>query len=81
MLTDVKYEEITDQGLIIRTKEGGKQILEADTVITALPLSPNTEFIKAMEEVVPELYPIGDCNEPGLIKDAIAAGARVGHTI
>ena len=54
---------------------------KADTVITASPLSPNTKFIQAMEEMVPEIYPIGDCNEPGLIKDAIAAGARVGHTI
>jgi 2,4-dienoyl-CoA reductase (NADPH2) len=81
MLTEVKYEEVTDQGLVISTKEGERQILEADTVITASPLSPNTEFIQAMEEMVPEIYPIGDCNEPGLIKDAIAAGARVGHTI
>ena len=81
MLSDVTYEEVTDHGLVIRTKEGEKQTLEADTIITALPLSPNNEFIKIMEEMIPEVYPIGDCNNPGLIKDAIAAGARVGHTI
>ena len=58
-----------------------KQILKADTVITASPLSPNIKFFTAMEGMVPEIFPIGDCNEPGLIKDAIAAGARIAYTI
>ena len=80
-----QIEEIVVTGSAIKradlTEALPIQVLEADTVITALPLIPNTAFITAIEAMVPEVYCIGDCNKPGLIKDAIAAGARVGHTI
>ena len=39
-----------------------------------LPLRPNAELQQALEGAVPELYSIGDCEEPGLIIDAVAAG-------
>jgi 2,4-dienoyl-CoA reductase (NADPH2) len=81
MMTGVKYEEITDKGLIITTKDGRKQTIEADTIVTALPLLPNNEFLKVLKGVVPEIYAIGDCNEPRLIVDAIADGSRVGRAI
>ena len=49
MLTEAKLEEITDKGLTIITKEGVRQTITADTIIPALPLTPNTEIIRAME--------------------------------
>jgi 2,4-dienoyl-CoA reductase (NADPH2) len=79
MLPGVKYEEVTDKGLVIITKEGKKQTIEADTVVTALPLLPNSELVEALDGVVPEVYAIGDCKDPHLIVDAIADGARVGR--
>ncbi len=81
MLTDVKYKEITDKHLEITIKKGETQILQADTIVTASPMKPSSELVKKMERSVPEIYSIGDCNEPGLIIDAVAAGARVGHAI
>ncbi len=81
MFSGVKYEEITDKGLTITDKEGKKQTLEADTIVTALPLKPNTEFIKSLEGVVSEVHAIGDCREPHLIVDAIAEGARIARVI
>jgi 2,4-dienoyl-CoA reductase (NADPH2) len=77
MLPGVTYEEITDKGLTITTKEGKKQTLEADTIVTALPLLPNTELLKELDGIVPEVYAIGDCKDPHLIVDAIADGARI----
>jgi 2,4-dienoyl-CoA reductase (NADPH2) len=77
MLPGVKYEEITDTGLTITTQEGEKQTLEADTIVTALPLLPNTELLKELDGIVPEVYAIGDCKDPHLIVDAIADGARI----
>jgi len=81
MMTGVKYEEITDKGLVIINKEGRKQNIEADTIVTATPLTPDAELLKGLEGKVIEIYPIGDCREPGLIIDAIADGTRVAHTI
>jgi 2,4-dienoyl-CoA reductase (NADPH2) len=81
MLPGVKYEEITDKGLIITTKKRGKQTIEADTIVTAMPLQPNTEFIKSLKGSVPKVYAIGDCREPHLIIDAIADGSRIARAI
>ena len=81
MLSGVKYEEITDKGLIIITKEKKKKNIEADTIVTALPLRPHTEILKEFDGIVPEVYAIGDCKEPHLIVDAIAEGSRIARAI
>jgi 2,4-dienoyl-CoA reductase (NADPH2) len=81
MMAGVKYEEITDKGLTITTKEGKKQTIEADTIVTALPLQPNTELLKSLKGSVPEVYAIGDCKEPNLTVDAIADGSRIARAI
>jgi 2,4-dienoyl-CoA reductase (NADPH2) len=77
MLPGVRYEEISDQGLVITTKEGKEQTLEADTIVTALPLLPNTKFLKELEGLALEVHAIGDCKAPHLIVDAIADGSRI----
>jgi thioredoxin reductase len=81
MLTEVKYEEITDKGLTVTTKEGKRQILEADTIVTAMPLRANTDLLKSLEGSAPEIHAIGDCSEARLIIDAIAEGSRIGRAI
>jgi 2,4-dienoyl-CoA reductase (NADPH2) len=77
----VKYNEITDKGLTVTLKDGKEQTFKADTILTALPLKPNTELIKSLDGIVPEFYAIGDCKEPQLIVNAIADGARIGRAI
>ncbi len=81
MMTEVRYEEITDKGLAVITKDGKRKTLEVDTIILAMPLQPNTDLIKSLDGKVPEVYPIGDCREPHLIADAIADGSRIAYTI
>lgn len=81
MIANVKYEEITANGLIISYDSGEKRLLEADTIITALPLMPNKGLFTAIQEKVPETYLIGDSREPGLIIDAIAEGFRISNSI
>lgn len=78
--TGVKYEVITDKGLVITTKEG-QTTIEADTIIVVLPLLPNTDASKTLHGKIPETYIVGDCQEPRLMPDAVADGARIGHTI
>jgi 2,4-dienoyl-CoA reductase (NADPH2) len=81
MLLGVRYEEITDRGLTVTTNEGKKQTLEADTIVTALPLAPNSGFYEGLEGSAPEVHAIGDCREPHLIVDAIADGSRIGRAL
>ena len=81
MMTGVKYEEITDKGIVIITKEGTKQTIEADTIALITGLAPNVELFKALEGKVPEIHRIGDCEQPGLIVNAIHAGSHIGRAI
>lgn len=41
-MSDVRCEEVTDQGLVVSSADGARRTLAADTVVTALPLVPNT---------------------------------------
>ena len=82
MIGGVKeYVKITDSGLTIITKEGKRQTVEADTIVPALPLTANLELLKSLERRVPEVYAIGDCNEPRLIVDAIGTGLLTARAV
>lgn len=81
MLTGVRYEEITDKGLVITNKKGQRQNIEADTVVLATGATPNTELATELEGMNVALHLIGDCVTPGKIADAIRDGARVGREI
>jgi 2,4-dienoyl-CoA reductase (NADPH2) len=79
--TSAKYKEITEQGLTILTRDGKKIKLEADNIITALPLQADDSLNSTAKENVKEVYLIGDSREPGMIVDAISGGFQVGNTI
>jgi len=81
MIAAVKYEEITDEGLVITTGDGETRTIEADTIIPAVPLTPNDGLLKELEKKVPEIHTIGDCSEPSVIIDAIDAAYRVATEI
>jgi len=80
-MAGVKYEEVTDKGLVIMSSDGRRQLIEADTIVTALPFLPNAELTKAMAEKAPEIYIVGDCSEPRFIMDAIGDGYRIARAI
>jgi 2,4-dienoyl-CoA reductase (NADPH2) len=82
LISGVKeFVEITDKGLTIIASDGKKQILEADTIVTALPLTPNNELFEGLKARVPEVYAVGDCREPLLIADAIGTGVRTAREV
>jgi NADPH-dependent 2,4-dienoyl-CoA reductase/sulfur reductase-like enzyme len=81
MIAGVKYEEITNAGLIVTTKEGHRLTLQADTIIPAIPLIPNTDLLKTLKGKVSEIYLIGDCKEPRMIPEAIADGWKIANAI
>ncbi len=81
MIAGVKYEEITDKGLVILTKEGERQTISANTIVPAVPLKPNTELFQSLEGKIPEIYLIGDCSDPQVIIDAVSGGYHVANSL
>lgn len=78
----VRYEEITDKGLLVCTGEGRKQLIEADTVIIASSPKPDADLLRSIEGGVPEAYLLGHgCEEPGCIMNAIGCGYRIAKAI
>jgi 2,4-dienoyl-CoA reductase (NADPH2) len=78
----VQYEEITDKGLIVTTKEGKRQTIEADTIITATSPRLNTELLKTIGGRIPEVYLVGiEDKEPSSIMNAIGNGYRVARAV
>ncbi len=77
----VTYEEVNDKGLVITTADGERKILETDSIVVTLPLLPNTAIAKDLEGRVAETHVVGSCAEPGLIYNAIADGAKLGHLV
>jgi 2,4-dienoyl-CoA reductase (NADPH2) len=81
MLPGVKPLAVTAKGLTVLMKEGYKRTIEADSIVTALPLEPNDELLHALQGKIPEIHAIGDCASPGLIVDAIGTGWRVSKSL
>lgn len=71
----VKYNSLTKGKLNITTSEGQNLTIEADTIMSALPLSPDNDIINKFKDIAPEVYFIGDCADPGLLAEATSSGA------
>jgi 2,4-dienoyl-CoA reductase (NADPH2) len=81
IITKLKKIEVVDNGIKITTDKGKTEIIEADTVVPANPSKSNYEMLKGFEDIVSEVYAIGDCKEPAMIVDAIAAGWQTANKI
>lgn len=81
MLTGIKYEEITEKGLVITAGNGIRQTLEADTIVLATGAVPDNRLAAELKGKVAELYVIGDSLEPRRILEAISDGAKIGIEI
>jgi len=77
----VKYDQITDKGLTITTKDGKKQTFEADNILPVIPWATNMELANSLKGKVPEVYAIGDCKEPGLIIDAVGQAFQIARNL
>jgi hypothetical protein len=80
-INGAKSLEITDEGVVVTTRDGETQTLYADSIIPTSPLKPNAALLESLEGKAPEVYAIGDCREPRMIVDAIADGWRIGNKI
>ena len=81
MLTKIKYNEVTLDGLVVTTKEGERKTIEADTIVLAAGATPDKKLYQELKGEVSETYLAGDCVEPRTIRGAIADGHRIGLEI
>ncbi|MFC1915004.1 FAD-dependent oxidoreductase [Chloroflexota bacterium] len=81
LMTSVKYDEVISRGLVITTKEGARQTIEAATIVLAAGSVPEKKLYDDIEGKVPVVHLAGDCVEPRTIRSAIADGYRIGSTI
>jgi len=76
MLTEHEVSEVTDKGLIVTDRrKGERKLIEADWVILAMGNKPANELADALQEKVPRLYMVGDCQQPRTIMAAVYEGA------
>ncbi|MBQ9157639.1 MAG: FAD-dependent oxidoreductase [Eubacterium sp.] len=74
-------KQITDDAVIIEGKDGEKETLPADTVITAIGVRPLKSQADAIISAYPHAKIIGDCGRVGLIGDAIREGYKAAWAI
>jgi 2,4-dienoyl-CoA reductase-like NADH-dependent reductase (Old Yellow Enzyme family)/thioredoxin reductase len=80
-LTEIKYNEVIPEGIVITTQEGEKKTIAADTIVLAAGATPANRLFQELKGRVPEVHLIGDCLEPRTIRDAIADGYCLGLEI
>ena len=77
-----RVTEIAPEKVSIVTRDGAKETIEADTIITAASPRLNTELQEAFEGKGPEVYLVGNEDiEPGSIMNAVGNGYWVARGI
>jgi len=69
--------QIDNKGVVIAEDHSEKRV-DADTVVLTLGVKANEQFAKQFNQAGVDAYFIGDCAEPGRVRQAIASGFRVG---
>ncbi|MDD4996573.1 MAG: FAD-dependent oxidoreductase [Syntrophales bacterium] len=80
METHTTVEAITAKGVRVNRK-GVSDFIEADFVVLAVGLKADPALTEKFRSTAPEVFLIGDCVEPRMIKEAIEEGFAVGMKI
>lgn len=79
--TGAKGVAVNEEGLIVESRDGWRELVHADSVILACGYRPNLELCQSAKELTSEFYSIGDCVKPRGILEALDDAARVGRAI
>jgi len=80
MRTRTTVEEITGQGVKVN-QNGTSGFIEGDAVVLAVGLRAEAKLVESFKGKAPEIYSIGDCVKPRMIKEAIEEGFLTGRKI
>ena len=70
LIGGVRVSEINDMGVVIKREDGTEDTLPCDDVVAAFGMRKNDTLFRQMQEIIPDVYAIGDCNEVKNIKNA-----------
>jgi len=80
METNTTVQEITGEGVKVEQK-GAAGFFKGNAVVLAVGFKSNLTLDEKTMTKVPEVYEIGDCAKPRMIKEAIEEGFAVGRKI
>lgn len=82
MLEGKKVVGRTEKGVVaVDVVSGERSSLDGDVVVVAVGATPERDLVESLEGKAPEVYAVGDCNEPRIIMEAVYEGSRVGRRI
>jgi hypothetical protein len=81
VLCNVKVEEITEEGIHVVDKDGGKRLLAYDTLIASGRNKASDAMFKELQGKAWEVYRIGDCIRPANIKTSVVEANEVARSI
>lgn len=77
ILTNTRVKQIKSNSVTIE-RNGIEKVIEADAVVVAVGVKAKNELKSKLKDVVPKLFCIGDCKNPGNILDAVHEGFKIG---
>jgi 2,4-dienoyl-CoA reductase-like NADH-dependent reductase (Old Yellow Enzyme family)/NADPH-dependent 2,4-dienoyl-CoA reductase/sulfur reductase-like enzyme len=81
VLTRIDYEEIVEEGVIIKNKRGERKLIKADTVVLAAGAVPDTALYNKLKDKNIQVICVGDCKNPGTIRNAMEDGFLAGMSV
>ena len=80
--TNTRVSEIVENGVCVINEHGEQELIEADVVVAAFGMAPNTELTNALKQKYnKKLVCVGDCVEVGKSGKAIRGGFYAGMQI
>jgi len=80
MYVNAQPEEITRDGVRVNIA-GTRELIKVDSVVLAVGRESDRTLAEQLQGKVPELYTLGDCVAPGIIRSAIHEGHHIGRTL
>jgi len=80
MLFRSKIESVDADG-VHYFNNGIHKVSDYDAVIITTPRTKNDQMFEELQQVIPEVYKIGDCNQIGIIQDAIRTANEVARVL
>ena len=68
--TGLRAVAVTEAGLLCEAADGGQELLEADSILSAAGLRPRTELVDSLRGTAPIVEVLGDCVRPDIIRGA-----------
>ena len=81
LLTGTEVLRIQEDGVLVRNRDTGEQLLQAGQVVMATGMKPDDSLYEAVRDLGIPIHRIGDCLEPRSAKSAIYEGALIGRKI